>query len=180
MASPKKRKRGARGAASPVSPERVTAAAKQVKAMQLREGGVSFERIAETLGYAGRSGAYKAVMSGLQAARLEPAKALRRLELRRLDRLWMALWPKAITNPPDMNALDRCLKIMHRRAALAGLDISKLALTDPKGEKQFSGTGLTDPQRMAGLRELIDEFRRETPVDDPAVAETPTDGSSYS
>jgi hypothetical protein len=147
----------------------VTAAAKQVQAMQLREGGVSFEKIAETLGYTNRSGAYKAVMSGLKVARLEPAKALRRLELRRLDRLWLTLWPRAVANPPDMSALDRCLKIMHRRAALAGLDVAKLALTDPKGEKEFSGGGLTDAQRVAGLRTLVEQYRRETGATQPAA-----------
>jgi hypothetical protein len=129
--------------------------------MQLREGGVSFEKIAESLGYANRGSAYKAVMAGLKAARLEPAKALRRLELRRLDRLFMALWPHAIANPPNMHAGDRCLKIIHRRAALLGLDMAKLALTDRKGEKEFSGGGLTDAQRMAGLRALVEQFRRE-------------------
>jgi hypothetical protein len=55
--------------------------------MQLREAGVSFEKIAETLGYRNRSSARKAVLAGLKAARLEPAKFLRQLELRRLDKL---------------------------------------------------------------------------------------------
>jgi hypothetical protein len=109
MADAEKPKRRAQGAASPASPKRVSAAAKQVQAMQLREAGVSFEKIAEAVGYANRGGAYKAVMAGLEAARLEPAKALRRLEMRRLDRLWMTLWPLATGNPPDLNALDRCL-----------------------------------------------------------------------
>src|SRR5712691_455260 len=59
-------------------------------------------------------------------------------------------------------ALDRCLKIMHRRAALLGLDIEKLALTNPTGEKEFSGGGLTDAQRVAGLRALVEEFRGAT------------------
>jgi hypothetical protein len=37
--------------------------------MQLREAGVSFEKIAETLGYRNRSSARKAVLAGLKAAR---------------------------------------------------------------------------------------------------------------
>jgi hypothetical protein len=102
----------------------MSAAAKQVQAMQLREAGVSYERIAETVGYRDRSGAYKAVMAGLNATRLEPAKKLRRLELRRLDKLALQLWSRATGNPPDLAALDRLLAIMKRRAALAGLDVS--------------------------------------------------------
>src|SRR5439155_12473799 len=99
MADAEKPKHRAQGAASPASPKRVRAAAKQVQAMQLREAGVSFEKIAEAVGYANRGAAYKAVMAGLKAARLEPAKALRRLEMRRLDRLWMTLWPLATGKP---------------------------------------------------------------------------------
>jgi hypothetical protein len=140
--------------------------------MQLREAAVSFEKIAEAVGYANRGAAYKAVMTGLKAARLEPAKALRRLEMRRLDRLWMALWPLATANPPDFNALDRCLKIMQRRAALGGLDFHKVALTDPSGEKEFSGGGLTDAQQMAGLRALVEEFRRQEAAPEPTVGGT--------
>jgi len=53
-----------RGAASPTSPRRLRAASKQVQAMQLREAGIAYEKIAETLGYTSRSSAHKAVMSG--------------------------------------------------------------------------------------------------------------------
>ena len=124
MAKHSKPRRPLRGAASPTSPRRVSAAAKQVQAMQLREAGVSFEKIAETVGYRDRGGAYKAVMAGLKATRLESAKKLRRLEFRRLDKLMLQLWPKATGNPPDLAALDRLLAIMKRRAALTGLDVS--------------------------------------------------------
>ena len=48
MADAEKPKRGAQGAASPASPKRVRAAAKQVQAMQLREAGVSFDKMEKT------------------------------------------------------------------------------------------------------------------------------------
>jgi hypothetical protein len=102
----------------------MSAAEKQRQAMQLREAGVFYEQIAEIVGYGDRSGAYKAVMAGLKAARLEPATSLRRLELSRIDRLFVKLWQLATGNPPDFGAIDRCVKLMQRRAALAGLDIS--------------------------------------------------------
>jgi hypothetical protein len=41
--------------------------------MQLREAGLSFEKIAQTVGYGDRGSAYKAVMAGLKA-RLEPRR----------------------------------------------------------------------------------------------------------
>jgi hypothetical protein len=90
--------------------------------MQLREAGVSYEKIAEAVGYRDRSGAYKAVMAGLEAAPQESATNLRRLELRRLDKLSLQLWPQAVAKPPDLPALESFLRVMKRRAALTGLD----------------------------------------------------------
>jgi hypothetical protein len=78
-------------------------------------------------------------MAGMKAVRLEPATTLRQLELRRLDKLSLALWSLATAKPPDYAAIDRLIKIMQRRAALAGLDVSKVALTNPTGKKEFSG-----------------------------------------
>jgi len=47
----------------------------------------------------------KAVMAGLKAARMEPAKALRRLELRRLDRLFTNFYrPRILRTPPPLIA----------------------------------------------------------------------------
>jgi hypothetical protein len=90
--------------------------------MQLRAAGVSYEKIAKAIGYCDRSAARKAVFAGIRADKTESCNALRQLELIRLDRLWMAMWPLAIAQEPDMNATDRCLKILARRAALMGLD----------------------------------------------------------
>jgi hypothetical protein len=55
MAKSRERKPPPRGAASRTSTKRVSAAAKQVQALQLREAGVPYEKIAETLGYHHRS-----------------------------------------------------------------------------------------------------------------------------
>jgi hypothetical protein len=45
------------------------------------------------------------------------------LELMRLERLHAAVWPQAIRG--DVNAVDRVLRIMERRARLLGLDAPK-------------------------------------------------------
>jgi hypothetical protein len=97
--------------------------------MRLREAGVSYDKIAEAVGYRDRSGAHKAVMAGLKAEPQESATNLRHLELIRLDKLMFQLWPLATGKPPDQPAIDRILKIMQRRAALTGLD-----KTGAKGE----------------------------------------------
>ena len=160
MAKHSQSRRPPRGAASLTSPRRMGAAAKQVQAMQLREAGVSFEKIAETVGYRDRSGAYKAVMTGLTVTRLEPATKLRRLELRRLDKLMLQLWPKATGNPPDLAALDRLLAIMKRRAALTGLDVST-----SKGKN--SGNDANTKMMQVNWDELYDrQTKRVDPIEE--------------
>src|SRR5262245_27392556 len=86
------RKRNGRGAASRTSPQRLQALEKQRQALQLRIAGANFDEIAETLGYANRGGAHKAIMTAIESTLREPAAQVRELELKRLDRLWMAAW----------------------------------------------------------------------------------------
>ena len=52
----------------------------------------------------------------------QPAQALRDLETERLDRLQLALWPKAMRG--DVAAVKAILRLMERRARLLGLDHS--------------------------------------------------------
>jgi hypothetical protein len=112
-----------RGAASPTSPQRLKALDKQRQALALRMAGASFDEIAESLGYADRGGAFKAVMAALQSTLPEPAAQVRELELKRLDRLWLAVWDGATKG--DLQAVDACLRIMKRRADFEGLDAPK-------------------------------------------------------
>jgi hypothetical protein len=102
------------------TPERIALAEKERQALDLRKAGVTFEQIANKLGYSDRSGAAKAVRRALTDTIQEPADELRRLECERLDTLLRALWPAAISG--KWLAIDRCLSIMDRRARLLGLD----------------------------------------------------------
>ena len=86
----------------------------------LRKTGISYDAIAATLGYKGRSGAYKAVITALRDITREPAEELRSLELERLDAMLSGIWEKATTG--DTWAIDRAIRLMERRAALLGLD----------------------------------------------------------
>jgi hypothetical protein len=105
---------------SMTSVRRLSAAEKQRQALELRKACASYPDIARQLGYASASGAFKAVASALLKTLREPAEAVREIELARLDRLHLALWPAAIQGDPV--AIDRVLKVMARRAALGGLD----------------------------------------------------------
>ena len=170
MAQRKQPQRRPRGAASPTSARRVRAAAKQAQALNLREAGASYETIAQTAGYRNRSSARKAVLAGLKAAQQEPAELLRQLELRRLDKLSLQLWPAALARPADYAAIDRVLKIIQQRAALLGLNVQKLALTDPSGEEERCAGGvqlvnldwsaLKEPTQLNVVEERIEEAVR--------------------
>src|SRR5215207_1245228 len=105
--------------------------AKRRKAVELRLAGVTYEQIAEQLGYASASGAFYAAKEGMEAAFQEPVGEVRQLELDRLDALLLGLWPKARRG--DVAAVDRVLKLMVLRARYLGLDTQELP-----GEKKES------------------------------------------
>ena len=92
----------------------------QLKALELRKAGVSYQRIADALGYKSASGAHKAVHTALKKTLQEPADELRTLELARLDDMLKAIAPHVAAG--NLTAIDRALKIQERRARLLGLD----------------------------------------------------------
>ena len=89
-------------------------------AIEMRKAGLTYDVIAQRLGFANRSGAFKAVERGIRSIMREPADDLRSLELERLDTIQVGLWTKARSG--DVQAIDRLLRIMERRAKLLGLD----------------------------------------------------------
>jgi hypothetical protein len=112
----------------------------------LRAEGWTYERIAGELHFSHRDVARRAVERALAVAVREPADELRQIELIRLDSLWLqamaVLQAKHVTvsngrvvtidrngekvpvvdDAPVLQAIDRLLKIMERRAKLLGLD----------------------------------------------------------
>jgi hypothetical protein len=156
MANTKPKRTKLSGRNSPTSARRLGVAEKRLQALELRKAGATFDRIAQELGYASKGAAYNAVMAGLKETLREPAAEVRKLELERLDRLQLVVWPRALNG--DTEALERCLQIMKQRAALEGLNLIKVAPTDPTGEKEFSG-GLTDEERSARIALLLERAR---------------------
>lgn len=103
--------------------EDVAIAERQREILDLRKSGMTFAAIAAQLGYADHSGVHDAYQKAMKAM-LEPANDIRALEAARLDALWSVWYPQAL-QPASKNgpaALDRCLRIMDRRAKLLGLD----------------------------------------------------------
>ena len=96
---------------------------RQARALELRKAGLTYQQIADALGYGSHSAAQKAIQSGLKAIIREPAEELRTLELERLDKMLASHWP-AVTKG-HVRSTEVALRIMERRAALLGLDAPK-------------------------------------------------------
>lgn len=115
------------GRNSPTAQRRIEAKERALKALELRKKGVRYEQIAQQLGYANRGNAHKAVMKELDLLAkecLEEASKVRDLELHRLDELYLIAY-RAISDGNDLAGIDRCLRIMERRAKLLGLDAAQ-------------------------------------------------------
>ena len=119
--------------------------------LQLRKAGATYEAIATTLkakygynrlpkGWDSRY-AYKDVARELKRLRTDMAidtKAILTMELERLDTLMMAIWARSVGG--DLEAMDRVLSIMARRAKLLGLDSMLLRIeADWQGEALEKG-----------------------------------------
>jgi len=131
-----------RGAASPTSAFRLAAFQKQKQALELRLAGASYLKIADTLGYANKGGAHKAVMAALEKTIREPADRVRKIELERLDRLWFSAYQRAISG--DVKAIQLCLAIMERRAKFQGLDAPSEYKAEVKVTHQDDSDSITE------------------------------------
>ena len=115
------------------------------KAVELRRNHLTYQQIADALGYKKTAGAYQAVQRGLADMHREPADEVRQLEVERLDaiargfqRIYatrhyvVAPGGKVARNPdtgelliddmPNMQAGLALLRTQERRARLLGLD----------------------------------------------------------
>lgn len=98
-------------------------AERDVLAVRLRSEGQSYHQIAEALGYANRSAAFKAVDRALQAIVEPDVHKLREMELARLDTMHARLWATML-RPDDRPVAETVLlllQVMDRRAKLLGL-----------------------------------------------------------
>lgn len=106
--------------ASPGQVERIKG---QLDAVQLRLMGWTYENIGRRLGIT-RQAAHARVKKALQewiAELDESTEELRQLELARLDKAQLSLWPSVLRG--DTTAINTLLRVMKRRAALTGIDV---------------------------------------------------------
>ena len=120
------------------------AAYRQTQAVEMMLAGKDFDTIAAELGYATRSGAWRAVQRALSKQREALAGEYLMLEMQRLDALQVALWDQAMAG--DVKAALGCLRIIEQRLALLGLTPSNGRFGNQKGNRGFGepvvvGTG---------------------------------------
>lgn len=130
------------------SPRRLDVAARRARALELRRAGVRYADIAAWLGYRSRSAACQDVTRALDGIIREPGEEVLAAELDRLDRMLTGLWPAARSG--DVQAVDRVLRIMDRRARYLGLDKLHVAVTsETPWDAMVSAIVAADPE--AGL-----------------------------
>jgi hypothetical protein len=98
------------------------------QAWELRKAGVSYDDIAQRLGYSSKAGAYNAVKSIMQQVTQETGKELQTLHHERLNTMLMMAWRNA--QQGDMKAIDTVLRIMERQATMSGIDAPKQSTTN--------------------------------------------------
>jgi hypothetical protein len=110
-----------RGATGPKTAQQIETHEKRIKALELRKAGFSYREIAKQVGWADPKSARIGVEVMLREyVPQDVVDDVRKLECERLDALWRPQYRAAIQG--DRLAVDRCLHIMERRAALLGLD----------------------------------------------------------
>ncbi|MCG5495245.1 sigma factor-like helix-turn-helix DNA-binding protein [Ectothiorhodospira variabilis] len=143
---------------SKTAARRLDAAFLKRETLRLRREGATHGEIADTLEIS-RSRVHKIVTDALERlARdaTEETRQLRALEAERLDALQHALWDAGIDG--DLQAVDRLLRIMERRAKLLGLDApSKHAATTPDGEAVANAV-IVVPRECEDVSQWVAEF----------------------
>lgn len=128
---------------------------KEAKVLELRRGGLTFDLIAQRLGYASASGAYKAYQNACNRIVYDDVVETRKVEMDRLDIAQAAIWNNVIQGEvPSVIAL---LRIMERRAKLLGLDMptkAQIEVTNVDGN--------TIDAEVAKLVQLLDSGKAST------------------
>ncbi len=99
--------------------DKALASYRRCRALELRAQGLSYEQIAQEVGYANRGTAYTVINHALQAREAESVAELRAMEVARLDALQLALWGEAMAG--DLRSVSVITRIIEARCRLLGL-----------------------------------------------------------
>ena len=159
---------------SPGAPKHVKARDREDKAIALRMAGATYRQIGQELGYSAQAawGSVDRALRRIAKHTNEDAKKLRRIELRRLERLHLLMWQEATKKETKekqrLAAIDRCLKIAERRARLMGLD--KPQMVDVTSGGKSLALELLKPSEIAGRVAALLAATPELGADDDEAA----------
>ena len=152
------------------SPAAIEHAEREREAIGLRTAGLSYEEIAQRVGYRDRSGAKKAVERGLSRWMREADEELRALMLERLERIVVRLWPRIDCDKVDLKALDAFLRVTDLEARLSG------AFAPRRQQLDVAVHARVEHTRLEALRVLEADTEIAEVIDD--YLDQPTPGSS--
>jgi hypothetical protein len=169
----------AKGQSPALSPE---TAERYRQVVQMRAAGLTFDRIAQELGYASRSGAKEAYDAALNSWGREAVDNLRVLEGERVDELWRRTFARLLEADRNqaevnefLNIVMTAVRISKRRSELFGLDAPRqLEVSGLEGGAIRTDVGDLLITRLAELRDkqgpLAEELDKE-----PLIVEIPSE-----
>jgi hypothetical protein len=137
------------------------AAERHRRALELKVLGWAHDQIAAELGYASRGAVTDAVKAAVRDAALPAAKEYRAILTERLEELYRAARARAIRKDGkvnDLDALDRCVKVVQRLESLYGLGGTRLKVgQDPEADPM----GIDATVKVAGTVEVLSQLSTE-------------------
>jgi hypothetical protein len=147
------------------SPVQIEVLDKSRQAVELRLMGMTFEEIAQKLGYTDRSSAKKAVDRVLMRTLRGPAEEYRALVLGRLEMVIRSNWARMRAG--DYNAGRMVLRALQQEANLLGLNAPVKVNVDHIIRKMATEYGLSEDERRE-LHRTVADMLAETSTYAPA------------
>jgi len=94
---------------------------REAQVVKLRAQGMTWEQIAEAVGYAAPAVAQRAYVRANNRILVDDIKELRQIGQDRLDTALQAIWPDVLAG--DIPAINTLIRLEERRAKLYGLDM---------------------------------------------------------
>lgn len=154
---------------------------------ELRKAGLNYDQISKAL-ECSKSRAWNGVQRSLDRLNTKFAEDNRdvfRIEIERLDAMLSQIWPQTMARdvpredgngtvrvPPSMDAVDRVLKIMDRKAKMMGLDTQAIQLSVSGNRSEITVGAAQKELSEITPREEAERFMRllvESGVMEPAV-----------
>lgn len=151
-----RRKGGNKGRTVTTKPEDIERRERDLKCVELRKAGASWQAIADQLGYSDTGHAYQRFMVVMKEYPREDVETWRNTISDRYDAMLRALWPEILRG--KWLAIDRASRILEAQAKLHGAN---------RPDKVQITQGETDLD--AALRELEEQMKRRAARDNTPV-----------